>query len=112
MVLQNYIQMHEGKTFVVHLVDHEIVARALIDPVTRRAKSVNVLVFRADELDGQAVSTELSFTSEKAAMVFSPYLADKSYADRLWTITPRGTAHLREYEISSTPIRRSERGVG
>ncbi len=103
MVLQNFIVLEEGKATVMHLEDHEIQERAIRDPLTSRAKIIKALVFRVDELNGQAVSSEWSITSERAASNFEAFLADKSYVDRIWTVTPRGAGFLREFEITSTP---------
>lgn len=103
MVLQNFIVLEEGKPTVMHFEDHEIQVRAVRDPLTGRAKNLNVLVFRVDELDGQAVSSEWSITSERAATNFKAFLDDKSYRERLWTITARGIGFAREFEIISTP---------
>ena len=106
MVLQNFIVLEEGVPATMHFTDHEIQQRAIRDSLTGRPKLINVLVFRVDELNGVAVSSEWSTTAERAAENFKPFLADKSYVDRVWTITARGAAFQREFEVVSTPIRR------
>lgn len=106
MVLNNFISLEEGVPTVMHFADHEIQPRDVRDPLTGRVKPLNVLVFRVDELNGQSVSSEWSITSERAASNFAPFLEDKSYVTRLWTVTARGTGFAREFEVVSTPISR------
>lgn len=106
MVLQNFIVLEEGKPTTLHLVDHEIQQRAIRDSLTGRAKVINVLVFRVDELNGQAVSSEWSLTSERAAANFQSFLDDRSYVNYLWTVTARGRDFQREYEVRKDLITR------
>ena len=106
MVLQNFITLEEGKPTTMHLADHEIQQRAIRDSLTKRAKMINVLVFRVDELDGKAVSSEFSLTSERAAANFASFLDDKSYVNYLWTFTARGANFQREYEVRKDLIKR------
>ena len=106
MVLENFIRPVTGTVEVLHFSDHEIVARSIKDPATGRQKIRNVLVFQVDERNGKASNTEYSFTSEKGASQFAAFLADKSYVNYLWTITPRGSEFQREYEIRKDLIKR------
>ena len=106
MVLQNFLVLPDGEPTIIHMVDHEIQARGIVDPLTRRAKTINVLVFEVDEVNGVAVSTTWSITAERLASNFKAFLDGKTYVDRLWTVTPRGTSFMREFEVTSTPIAR------
>ena len=106
MVLSNFIVLEEGKPAVMHFTDHEIQPRAIRDSLTGRAKTINVLVFQVDELNGRAVSSEFSITAERAATNFTSFLEDKSYRDYLWTFTARGSSFQKEFEVIKTPLKR------
>lgn len=106
MVLNNFITLEQGKPAVLHFVDHEFQERAIRDPLTSRAKLVNILIFAVDELDGRSVSSQFGVTSEKLAQALAPFLPGKAYQDRLFTITQQGTGFLTEYQVMSEPLRR------
>ncbi len=99
MVLQNYVILKEGIPTRLHFTDHEIQSREITDPLTKLPKTVRALVLTVDQLDGRAVDARYSTISEKHAMIFSPYLGDKSYKNYDFIITQVGHGFTREYQV-------------
>lgn len=102
-VLQNNIILANGVPARMHFTDHEIAGRDIIDPLTQKPKTVKALIFTVDELDGNPVTASYSTISEKHASQFAPYLGDKSYRDKLVTITPMGSGFSKDWLVSWAP---------
>ncbi|KKM87668.1 hypothetical protein LCGC14_1266460, partial [marine sediment metagenome] len=82
MVLQNFLVLPDGEPTVIHMVDHEIQPRGILDSLTKKPKTINVLVFEVDEVNGVAMSTTWSITAERLASNFKAFLDGKTYVDR------------------------------
>jgi len=96
-ILGNFVQLSEGIPKRLRFSDHTITAKAIMDPMTKTMKTVNALQFRVIEEDGIPVDKIYSITSEKHAQQFAPFLQDKTYIGRVFTIIVRGRGFLREY---------------
>jgi hypothetical protein len=103
MVLQNYIILEPGIPARMHFTDHVITRRTITDPVTGGGTPRNVLVFDVDKLNGLAVAAKYSTMSEKHALQFQPYLADKSYRDYDVVITVTGEGFRTSYSTQFIP---------
>jgi hypothetical protein len=77
--ISNWVKLLPGIPIRVHFVDHAIVVRQIVDPVTKNQKSVESLQFTVDRLDGNPVSKNMSIVSERLAGEFGPFLTDKRY---------------------------------
>lgn len=104
MVLQNIVLLVNDKPSRMHFTDHTIEARTITDPVTRKPKPVNTLVFDVDRLDGQAVGAKWSTIAEKLALKFQPYLNDKSYRNYEIIITQTGDGFRRDWAVQFIPF--------
>ncbi len=104
MVLQNYIQLVPGKPARLHLLNPRIEARSITDPVTRQPKTVNVLVFGVDELDGKPVQSTFSTLSDKLALALKPWIDDKTISLRTVIITQVGQGFTADYNVQG-PLR-------
>lgn len=102
-VLQNNIILASGVPARMHLADHEIAGREIVDPLTQRTKTVRALIFTVDELDGNPVTASYSTISEKHASQFAPYLEGKTYRDKLVTITAMGSGFSKDWLVQWSP---------
>ncbi len=101
MPLTNYVVLKTGEPERMHFVDHELAIRTIVDPVSRREKGINVLVFTVDELGAQKVVGYYSVTSQKHSADFDPYLPGKRYKDFTFVITALGEGFRREYQVQA-----------
>ena len=102
MVLQNYIKLTPGVPARMHFTDHTIPVKEIRDPDTGRIKDLNTLVFEVDELDSRPVHSTYSITSDKHALDFAPYLADKSYRNFTFEVTQIGDRYTRTFKVMPT----------
>jgi hypothetical protein len=100
MVMMNYVVLQTGVPTRMHFVSHEIKTPTITDPVSRRAKQVNTLVFQVDQLNGKDVIAYYSITSQKHAADFLPFLPDK-YKNYDFIITIVGEGYLRDWQVQT-----------
>ena len=103
MVLENFVKLTEGVPTRLHFSDHALIKKTITDPVSGRAKEVNALEFVVDRQDGKVVSKSYSIVSEKHAIDFQRYLADKSYRQFDFVVTIFGKGYLATYSIEPKP---------
>ncbi len=99
--MQNYVVLMPGVPARLHFYDHDLVARTITDPLTRKQKSVTTLVFQVDELDGKPAVGQYSTLSQKHYADFQPYLDGKKYTAYDFTIRMVGNGHTREYQLTA-----------
>lgn len=101
MVLANYVKLEPEKEKVLRFKPDSlrIEDRIIIDPVTKRSKTVKALVLDVIEEDGLPVSKVFSTLSDKLATQLKA-LADTGqlYTYRVG-ITPHGRGFAREYAV-------------
>ena len=103
MVLQNYIELQEGVPAKMHFTDHDIVPRGILDPDTKKPKSVTTLVFQVDELNGRPANATFSVVAEKLAAMLEPWLADSRYRQVDLIITRRGSGFMTAFSVEPSP---------
>jgi len=99
MVLENYVILTTGVPGRLHFTDHVIMSRTITDPITAGPTKRNVLIFEVDQFNGKTVAAKYSIMAEKHAGQFEPYLADKSYRDFDFIITPVGEGFRRYWSV-------------
>jgi hypothetical protein len=104
MVLQNNIILQDGVPARLHITDHRIERRTITDPTTLGSVIRNTLVLNVDRLDGRAVEAVLSTMAEKLALLFEPYLKDKSYRSYEVIITQKGEGFQRRWTVQFIPF--------
>ena len=102
-VLVNYVILSTGVPAVMHFYDHSIMTKTITDPHTLKPATRQTLEMEVDELDGKTVAAKFSIMAEKLAAVFGPYLPDKSYAQKNFTITKTGQSFLTSWNVIATP---------
>ena len=104
MVLRNFVDLQTDVPAVMHFRDHFMDQRVIVDPQTRREKTINVLVFEVDRLAGEAVATQFSVLSEKLARTLEPWLENRQYVNSTFIITRRGSGFTTEFEVQTEAV--------
>lgn len=105
MVLQNYVMLQPDTPTRLHFRDHVITRRTITDPITLQPAGRNVLEFEVDRVDGREVESKLSIMAEKFAILFEPYLADRSYVNYDFIVTVSGEGFRRTFSVQAIPLR-------
>lgn len=103
MVLRNYVALEPGVPARLHFTEIFKQTKTIVDPLTRRPKSLTTLECTVDELNGQPISSVYSVSSEKHAQDFAPYLVGERYRDYDFIITVSGEGWRREYQFQPVP---------
>jgi len=103
MVLQNFIVLQNDTPAVIHAVDHAFVDKDIMDPLTRKPKTVTTLEFQVDSLNGEPVNTSWSVISEKLASMLEPFLEDRRYRNFNFIVTKRGSGFMTDFEFRAVP---------
>lgn len=84
--ISNFIVLAPGVSVKMHFDDHAVASRVITDPIFKRPKTVESLLFIVDELDGKPINKTYSILSQKHAAEFSGYLEGKKYRDYVFTV--------------------------
>ena len=105
MVLQNFIRLEPGVPAVIHAVADRIINRDIADPLTGVDKTITLMEFDVDELNGKPVNATWSVTSEKLAQQLQPLTVGKQYLTLNLIVTKNGTGFQTEYTVTTSPRR-------
>ena len=76
---ENWVIFQLGETKTLRFYDHAKVKRTIVDPITKREKYVETLVFYVNRENGIEVSKMFSVLSTKLASELAAYIPDKAY---------------------------------
>lgn len=104
MVLRNYVELQRGVPALMHFTSYIKTPREITDPKTNLLRTINILEFEVDRLNGQPVSTRYSITSEKHAADLEPDLAGERYRGYEYIITKVGVSFQTRYSLDKIPF--------
>ncbi len=103
MVLRNFVVLDTDIPARMHFTEDLRATREITDPATGRPKTINIIEFTVDTLNGEAVNAVFSVTSEKLAQALEPFRANRRYLTMDITITRSGSGYLTEYRVDTSP---------
>ncbi len=103
MVLRNFITLERDSPALLHFASVARERREITDPNTGQPKTLTVLAFQVDELNGVPVEATFSVTSEKLAQTLEPWISAGSFRRVNFRITLTGSGFGREYTVQTQP---------
>mgnify|MGYP001560853172 CR=1 FL=1 len=88
----------------MHFVSYIKTTKEILDPKTHILKTVTVLEFEVDRLNGQPVNSRYSITSEKHAADLDPDLGGDRYRGYEYIITKFGQLYQTRYSLDKIPF--------
>jgi len=105
MVIENWVKLEPGVPKTLHFVDHKILTRVITDPIFKRPKRVQSIVFLVDREDGMPVEKSFSVVSERLANELKAYLEGKRYVRYEFTFIKDAPGPVAPRILRVTPLR-------
>ena len=97
------ICLNDGEALVMHVREWKVERKRIIPRSGKGFRFLNVIVLKADEVNGQAQEAEYYVTSEKLATAIMPFLESGAHTSRSLVLVAEGEGQRRTITYQTHP---------